>query len=170
MNARVNTSSALAAEVVRSFGGLRLRVLGTSMAPSILPGDLVSIQRATLDEISRGEIVLFSRDGRLFVHRVVSVAPAPNAPCLITRGDRLRNDDPPVSPSEFLGRVLSIERGGRRFQPDRTMKGWSRFIQPVLRSSHLITRAYLRFLTLTRFRANQCGLVSKLGSEHSWAP
>ena len=75
MNGRGNVSAALACglagEVVRTFGEVRLRVFGTSMAPSILPGDLVSVQRAGLMEISPGDIVVFSREGRLFVHRVV---------------------------------------------------------------------------------------------------
>lgn len=162
MNAREHASNALAAEVVRTFGELRLRVLGTSMAPSILPGDLVFIERAELDEISQGEVVLFSRDGRLFVHRVVSATRGSDETFLVTRGDRLRHDDPPVSPSEFLGRVVSIERNGQRFDPVRVANGWSRVVQQVLRCSHFLTRAYLRFLTLTRSRPNQTG------PEHSW--
>src|SRR5580704_251477 len=116
MSASEKTSRALVEEVVRSFGKVRLRVLGTSMAPSVLPGDLISIQRAELDEISSGEIVLFSRDERLFVHRVVSRDAARETPCLVTRGDRLGHEDPPVTAAELLGRVTSIERGHRRFE------------------------------------------------------
>jgi hypothetical protein len=109
----------LAEEVVRTHGELRLRVFGTSMAPAILPGDVVSIRRASLTDISPDEIVLFSREGRFFVHRVVDrrVGAAGNKqdePCLITRGDCLRHDDPPVSSPELLGRVVGIERGNRK--------------------------------------------------------
>ena len=64
----------LAGEVVRAFGELRLRVLGTSMVPSLHPGDLVSIQRASPSEVSTGEIALYLREGRLFAHRVVARA------------------------------------------------------------------------------------------------
>src|SRR5215472_828597 len=119
------------------------------MAPSILPGDLVSIQRANLDEISLGEIVLFSRDGRLFVHRIVAVVRDQGVTRLITRGDRLRHNDLPLSQSELLGSVVSIERDGQRLEPENAVTGWSRVLQQVLRASHLVTRVYLRFRALT---------------------
>src|SRR5580700_2818508 len=73
-NASIEMACGLAEEVVRTFGQVRLRVFGTSMVPSILPGDLISIQRATVSEISIGEIVLYSREERLFAHRVVGAA------------------------------------------------------------------------------------------------
>src|SRR5579863_368663 len=89
----------LTEEVVRTFSDVRLRAFGTSMVPSILPGDLVSIRRASLQDISPGEVVLFIQQGRLFIHRVVDrkvvTTPGnPGEPCLITRGDRLRDNDP----------------------------------------------------------------------------
>ena len=64
-NASIELACGLAEEVVRTFGEVRLRVFGTSMVPSILPGDLVLIQRASLHEISAGEVVLFLRDGTI---------------------------------------------------------------------------------------------------------
>ena len=157
MSASEKTSKALVEEVVRSFGKVRLRVLGTSMAPSVLPGDLISIERAQLNEISLGEIVLFFRDERLFVHRVVSRDVTRETPCLITRGDRLGHNDPPATAPELLGRVTCIERGHRRFEPGRRVTGWNRFIARVLRASDLATRAYLHFLARTR------------AAEDSWA-
>jgi signal peptidase I len=150
MNASENVSKALVEEVVRSFGRVRLRVLGSSMAPSVLPGDLISIQRAELHEISLGEIVLFSRNGRLFVHRVVSRDAASEMPCLITRGDRLGHNDPPVTAAEFLGRVTAIERSHRLFEPDDRVRGCNLLILSVLRASDLATRAYLHFLARAR--------------------
>src|SRR5260370_5992669 len=99
----------LAGEVVRTFGEIHLRVFGTSMVPSILPGDLISVQRAGLSEISRGEIVLYAREERLFAHRVVARVGSNDDPRLITRGDRLSYNDPPISSCELLGRVVSVQ-------------------------------------------------------------
>ena len=117
MNRRDKVATAmacgLAGDVVRTFGEVRLRVFGTSMVPSIHPGDLVTVQRAGLSEISSGEIVLYSREGRMFVHRVAECGNNSDGPFLITRGDRLRQNDPPVSTAELLGRVTSIQRGNR---------------------------------------------------------
>jgi signal peptidase I len=111
----------LAREVVRTFGEVRLRVFGTSMLPCVLPGDLISVQRAKLSEISPGEIVLYLRDGGLFAHRVVARAGSLDDPCLVTRGDRLSCNDPLVSSSELLGRVTSIQTGDGR---------WNREVRP----------------------------------------
>jgi signal peptidase I len=134
----------LAGEVVSTFGEVRLRVLGTSMVPSIHPGDLISIQRASLSEISPGEIVLYSREGRLFAHRAVARAGSPEQPLLIMRGDRLRHNDPPVSSSELLGRVHFIERGHRRLHPATGLSTWERMIVLLLRSSDRATYLYLQ--------------------------
>src|SRR5580700_9072625 len=97
--ASIESACGLAGDVVRTFGVVRLRVFGTSMAPAILPGDLLSIERASLNEISMGDVVLFQQRGRFFVHRVVdckrtAVAGTHEKTCLITRGDRLGHDDP----------------------------------------------------------------------------
>jgi signal peptidase I len=147
MNARENASKALVEEVVRSIGAVRLRVLGTSMVPAMLPGDLVSIRRASLDEISVGEVVLFLQNGRLFVHRVVgrnevSAAGNPEGHYLITRGDRLRHDDPPVSSRELLGRVVSIERDNRNIE--LAPHGSNGLFARLLRASDRATYLYLR--------------------------
>ncbi|MBZ5500719.1 MAG: S24 family peptidase [Acidobacteriia bacterium] len=139
----------LAREVVRTFGQVRLRVSGTSMAPSILPGDLISVQRARWGEIAPGEIVMFSQRERLFVHRVVarrvvSSVDGPEEPCLITRGDRLGHEDPPVFPSQLLGRVVSIQRGQRNVTFSSQPRGSHHPILRLLQTSDRATYFYLR--------------------------
>jgi signal peptidase I len=137
----------LAGEVVRTFGEIRLRVFGTSMAPSILPRDLISVQCAGLDEIAPGETVVFTRNGGLVVHRVVAKTTTLSQSYLITRGDRLRQNDPPVSSSELLGRVHLIERGRRRLQPAVGLSMSERIIALLLRSSDRATYLYVRLAT-----------------------
>src|SRR5258708_30435290 len=61
----------LAAQVLRSFGILRLQVTGLSMLPSVRPGDVLFIERRDLREIAAGDIVLFARQGKLVAHRVL---------------------------------------------------------------------------------------------------
>jgi len=147
-NLSTTLSCSLASEVVRTFGKVRLRVFGTSMVPSVLPGDLISVQRAGLSGISCGEIVLYSREGRLFAHRVVGRAGSHEDPRLITRGDRLSHNDPPVSCSELLGRVTSIQcgdgRGHRQVRPAVRLNTREQMIVRVLRTSDRATYLYLR--------------------------
>ncbi len=159
MNRRDQTATTLACglagDVLRTFGKVRLRVFGASMAPSILPGDLISVQRAVVSEISSGEIVLFAREGRMFAHRVVSRKDGPEQPSanrgeslLITRGDRLRHNDPPVSSSELLGKVISIERGNFQWHPSSCLTEWERMIGRLLRFSDHAAYLYLRLAAL----------------------
>jgi len=133
----------LAVEVVRAFGKLRMRATGTSMVPAVQPGDILSIQRANTSEISPGEIVLFARGGRLFAHRVLSTAGSSAQPCLITRGDRLPQNDPPVFASHLLGRVVSISRSRRQIVPRARLSKPQRVACRLLWSSDRATYLYL---------------------------
>jgi hypothetical protein len=103
----------VAVEALRTSGKLRLQVYGGSMLPFVWPGDILSIHRAAHADLQRGELVLFTREDGFVVHRVV----AKSGDSLITRGDSLDSNDPPVSPNQVLGRVVAIERGGFRLSP-----------------------------------------------------
>jgi hypothetical protein len=142
----------LAGDVIRGFGALRVRVFGTSMVPSILPDSMISVQRAGVSEISGGEIVLYARDGRFFAHRVVARTRVNEQPALITRGDRLCYDDPPVTETELLGRVTGIQYGtgdaGREFHPKAGIGVFRRLILHVLQRSDRATYFYLRLVSL----------------------
>jgi signal peptidase I len=156
-NVATTLACGLAEEVVRVFGEVRLCVFGTSMVPSILPGDLISVQRAAISEIACGEIVLYSREGRMFAHRVVGRAGRVEQPfavqsesLLITRGDRLRYNDPPVSSSELLGRVISIERGEQKVNTSSQANGLNYHLLRLLQTSDQATYLYLRAASLWR--------------------
>ena len=86
---------------------LRLRVNGFSMLPSIWPGDVVCVSGVDRDAYGPGDVVLYSRNGLLFVHRVVEMSGG----AVVTRGDSMLDADPPVAVSDVLGRVAG--GGGR---------------------------------------------------------
>lgn len=118
--------------------------------PALNPGDVISIQKAAIEEICIGEIVAFSRDGRLFAHRVVEEIGSVDELLLITRGDRLPQNDPPITPPELLGRITGVERNGRRIDPNKPLGPVKRAIVPLLRISEHATFAYMRFLEFQR--------------------
>ena len=97
----------LAAEVVRRFGKLRLRVVGSSMLPVVQPGDELVVRRCDAQDVRAGEIILFTRGRRLFAHRVRSVR---ESDLLQTQGDTLGQPDPVVTPNELLGIVEKVCR------------------------------------------------------------
>lgn len=137
MIARDTAQCEMAAEMLRSFGELRLRVTGTSMLPSVRPGDVLRVVAAKPEDVRRGEIVLFERDGRLFAHRVVE-----SGARLITRGDRHRHDDPPVEARELLGRVSAVLREGRAVPLEAGL--WGRIGAAMLRRSDFCARILMR--------------------------
>jgi signal peptidase I len=102
---------------MRLQGSVCLRVLGGSMTPWIRSGDLVFIKRYDFERVSAGDVVLFEREGRFFVHRIMgpeqTVRAGEKVVRLITKGDALDGLDAPVSPEEFLGRATRIHRGHR---------------------------------------------------------
>jgi signal peptidase I len=100
---------ALVGEVLHRFGEARVQVSGSSMLPSIRPGDVLTIRRRLADEIRSGEVAVFTRHDRLFAHRVVGHL----GRRLVTQGDRVPTRDAPVSEDELLGVVVSVSRGGR---------------------------------------------------------
>lgn len=142
----------LASEVARTFGEIRLRVFGTSMAPSILPGDVLSIRRAEIGEISVGDVILYSRNARLFAHRVIRRSGKSGEPGLITRGDRLRHDDPWVSSTELLGRVISVGRGSRQVDFSAQNRWWKKPATRLLQTSDHATYLYVRISSRLRMR------------------
>jgi hypothetical protein len=109
----------LAAEMLRGQGTVELRAWGTSMLPSVWPGDLLTIQSVAHDKAVPGEIVLVLRDNRFFVHRLVEKRRGENCLSWITRGDAMPHNDPPAAAFELLGRVAGIRRGHRKFVPSR---------------------------------------------------
>ena len=96
----------LAAEVLTSGGVIRLQAWGTSMLPSIWPGDVVSVEHKAAQEIVPGDIVLVVRPGRFFLHRLIEK----HNSGWVTRGDSLPQNDEPVAEAEVLGKVSLIHR------------------------------------------------------------
>ena len=109
----------LAAEILRRRGTFQLKAWGTSMLPSVWPGDLLTIQGVACDEVVRGDIVLVLRGDRFFIHRLVEKRSGQDCISWITRGDAMPQSDPPASTSQILGRVMGIRRANRTFVPTR---------------------------------------------------
>ena len=137
---RTASRNELAAEAVRSFGVLRLRVTGSSMLPAIRPGDVLLIRRCGVDEPAVGDVVLFERERRLFAHRVV----ARSGGGLITQGDGVPQRDRCVGAPELLGKVSEVLRGGRRLSMRRKPSISGRMTAAFVRRSALAARLVTR--------------------------
>jgi Peptidase S24-like len=130
----------LAAEVLHRFGEVRFVAHGSSMIPSIYPGDLLTVRSESIAEARTGEIVLFLLGGRFFVHRVMRKWPDRNRIVFATRGDALTQEDPSVDGTQLLGRVTSILRRGRRV---KFASPWTKFLRWGVRNSPTFAKTLL---------------------------
>jgi signal peptidase I len=134
----------LAAEALRTWGVLKLRATGVSMLPTLWPGELLTVQSCRAEQFEPGEIVLYMRRGRFFIHRVVRKQVTGDEAYLITRGDCMPEDDPPVRSGEVLGKITEIQRAGSVFLPARNLSPFRRIVAYMLCHWGLFRRVGLR--------------------------
>jgi signal peptidase I len=103
----------LVADVLREHGAVRFRALGGSMFPTLISGDVLSIEACAADVVEIGDIVVMCEADRVFAHRLVDKQLERNEPFVITRGDAHWQNDPPRPASVVVGRVVGVARNGR---------------------------------------------------------
>ena len=106
---------ALSGLVLYKTDGLRLySVQSGSMAPAILPGDLVINLKTQLSALVPGDVISYTSSngsGEVITHRIVNIDT--NSGVIITKGDNLAQADPPVPTGMVLGRsVKTIPAAG----------------------------------------------------------
>jgi hypothetical protein len=137
----------LAGELLRSSGSLHLRVAGWSMMPTVWPGDTLVIEHAIGDQVSAGDIVLFSSGRRFVAHRVVAIGDDSGGSTIRTQGDAVPYADSPLVASDVMGKVSLILRKGRneeRIEPSRHMHFSKRAAAAVFRGSSSAARLIVR--------------------------
>ena len=95
------------------------------MLPTLWPGDVLTVQSVRPEQVEPGEIVLYMRRDRFFIHRIVSADLKRDKAFLVTRGDCMFEDDPPVDRSELLGRIVEVRRAGSKFIPGRKLSSFA---------------------------------------------
>jgi hypothetical protein len=106
------------------------------------PGDILTIQSKPLDEAEPGELVLYERAGRFFVHRLISTL---GANYFVTRGDCMVESDSLSSCEQFLGVITVISRGATDIVPSRTRSLANRTLAMILSEVEPLQRLVLRY-------------------------
>jgi hypothetical protein len=101
--------SALAAEVLRRSGWLRLQVHGESMLPTIWPRAILEIASCGVEDVKTGEIVLAMREGRLFLHRFVGRV----EDGFVLRGDSMPGNDAIFQDEALIGKLANGREASR---------------------------------------------------------
>lgn len=155
----------LAAEILRSGGSIRIRAMGTSMLPTIWPGDVLQIESKPRAELAIGDVVLVKREKSVVIHRLVKSG----GPQWITRGDAMPQDDPPVAASDVLGRVSQVERCNRATEPKKRVLPVQRVLAWVLCRWQTCRNVALRTHALRRERSLRQAETMTLGRGRSQA-
>lgn len=85
----------------------RLRVISSSMRPTLRPGDWVTARVEPSDQLRVGDLLVFQRGAELITHRLVDRREG-----FLLKGDATWGFDPSIQTDAILGRVIAVERGG----------------------------------------------------------
>lgn len=113
---------------------VRFRAPGWSMHPTIRNGDAITVVPLGQSPVRVGEVLLYRRGLGAIAHRVIRVqSPRGRSVGLVLRGDAALSSDRPIQLAQVLGRVMAIERDGRRVRLDPMGPAWSRALGYALR-------------------------------------
>ena len=108
---------AVVAEILNSNNLLRFRARGASMYPFIRDGDVIEVQPIDASAVRCGDVVLCQwPNGRVVAHRVIQVCQKKGEEMLLIQGDAVTCPDGFISGEQVLGRVVAIERRGKRIE------------------------------------------------------
>lgn len=104
------------------------RVVSDSMYPMIKRGDQVLVQRALLDKVRFGDIVVFRKNGELTTHRVLGKREISGECHFLEKGDASLQSSL-VPAKNIIGRVSIIRNSGKTVQ---TISGSGHILQLIL--------------------------------------
>ena len=93
---------------------LRIPAEGYSMFPSIRPGNIILIDPVDdPDKLKPGDIIAWTRDSDIVVHRLIMIAERKGQKRFVTCGDSSLGSDKPVSTARIVGKVEYTEVAGK---------------------------------------------------------
>jgi hypothetical protein len=91
-------------------GLLRLTVSGRSMAPLLLPGDILWFEGISTADLQPGDLVLVRRAGEMVTHRFLYA----DGSGWHLKGDACSFPDAAFTEDALIGRAVILERNGRK--------------------------------------------------------
>ena len=140
LQCRSSVLSALSSEILGKGHRLRFQAHGWSMTPFVRDGDVLEVMPASGMELQPGDVV-FRRTstGGMVAHRLITRRRCDGQEILFTKGDAARRLDAPVSAEDIVGKVVAIERDGKRVDleafPARwlnRLQGWISYAETVI--------------------------------------
>ena len=104
------------------------KVVSDSMYPVIKKGYRVLVEKCSSEKVRFGDIVVFKRNGRLFIHRVLGKYDLAGERYFLEKGDATLFASR-IHASDVIGRVCTIKNSAKAV---RTTSGRGRILQLVL--------------------------------------
>ena len=93
-------------ELLYEGNEVEIPAFGLSMFPFLLPGTIIRIKRCKLSQVNKGDIILFTRDNKIVLHRCIKR----DNNMIYTKGDSLVKSDTPFSFDNYLGKLIAYKR------------------------------------------------------------
>jgi len=135
-------------EVLSEHGRARLRVTGSSMLPTLWPGDVVVLERGSPETFRVGDVILFQNQERLFLHRIVAVDQSAHR--VTTRGDAMPQADPAFCRDQILAKALSVDNCEGRIKTLSRSSLFAKLLGLAVAHSDFAGRLVLRLHELRR--------------------
>ncbi|NIM89676.1 MAG: signal peptidase I [Candidatus Aminicenantes bacterium] len=133
--------------------------IGSSMNPTLKPGDELLVVPYEDRKVRRGDVVVFfsPRDHQKVTHRVISIEP--NG--VRTQGDNNNKIDPMVlNPDDIIGRVVSTRRRGKLLSVHGGKRG--RLFACLIRTSHKIDSGIFFLVRPVYYWLARSGILKRL--------
>jgi len=107
----------LTVDLLKSGRGVRFKAPGRSMTPTIREDEMITVEPVSPSSVRKGDIILYNNETGVIAHRVVYIEKKQGSltpHSFILRGDASIENDKPVASGQVLGKVVSLERDGRR--------------------------------------------------------
>jgi hypothetical protein len=107
----------LSTEILGEGHRLRFTAHGSSMAPFIRGGDVLTVEPVESSQLRVGDIVFYRTEGdSLIAHRIIGIEKNNAKLKLRVRGDSSPGSEDAIAGDQILGRIEIVERGGKEIR------------------------------------------------------
>lgn len=122
-----------------------LKAYGISMLPLIQADDILYIQKVKYTSLKVNDIIMFSRNNKIKVHRVIYMI----SKYILTKGDNNIKADGKIYPKQIIGRVYQVKRNEQIINlEDFYLFQSTLYFQEIIKVKKLLDKAKINHLFL----------------------
>ena len=139
----------LSRNILQKGNSVRFQVKGRSMSPFIQDEDFIVVSPIYNSSIKPGDVVMYSStENKVVVHRVIKKHKKDNRMIWSAKGDATSGPPEELDIQKVLGKVVSIERNGKRINVDGGLGRLNNLIYSWFWPLIIIQRVLFRILSL----------------------